>query len=166
MGTENETIETDSESEDEGDGSMKTIRKVTSWMIWRSQPRDPECARVRAALEQGRRGNPEEAHLFVCSECRDEARLSAAWKAFASAAEVESADLSPVDERFVRGVLARVRADRGLRDRVRVRLLAAAALLFFFLAGASQKIASASSAGVEDTYAQMVTPDLDSELPD
>lgn len=125
-----------------------------------------DCLRVRATLEQGRGGSAEEAHLFVCSDCRTEARFAAAWKELVSPRDLESAGTIPVDEHFVRNVIGKVRADRVRRERFRVRLIAAAALVFFFLAGASQRIASTSSAGAEETYAQMVTPDIESDLPD
>ena len=64
----------------------------------------------------------------------------------------------------VRGRL--VRADRERRTRIRLRLAAAAALLFFFIVGASQRVASTIASGAEDTYAQLVSPDLDADLPE
>lgn len=137
--------------------------RVRNWM---SKQKPAECLRVRASLERGQGGSAEESHLFVCSDCRVEARFAAAWKELVSPRDIETAGTVPVDERFVRDVISRVRADRGRRDRVRVRLFAAAAVLFFFLAGVSQRIASTISAGAEDTYAQMVTPDIEADLPD
>jgi len=129
-----------------------------------------ECRAVRASLAEGGRGRADEAHLFSCADCRREARFAAAWAAWRSAEDIrasEGATASPVDERFVRGVLSRIRADRASRSRVRVRLAAAAALLFFFLAGAAQRVFSSTSAGVEDSYAQLETPtDLEAELPE
>jgi hypothetical protein len=130
-----------------------------------------ECRAVRASMAEGGRGSAEEAHLFSCADCRREARFSAAWAAWKSSEDVrasEGSSASPVDERFVRGVLSRVRADRASRSRVRVRLAAAAALLFFFLAGAAQRVFSSTSAGIEDSYAQLETPspDLEAELPE
>ena len=122
------------------------------------------CTRARAALSDGSMSPTEESHLFVCGPCRREARLVAAWKALPPLEEVEAAP--PVDESFVRGVLARVREDRRRRARNRVGLAAAAALLFFFAAGASQQAASTGIAGAEESYAQMLTPSLDSILPD
>jgi hypothetical protein len=130
-----------------------------------------ECARVRASLAEGRRGTDEaaEAHLFVCSACRTEARLAAGWAALRASEdprELERAESAPVDSRFVRGVLDRVRADRVNRKKARVRLAAAAALLFFFALGASQRLASSTNSSAEESYAQLVSPDLVPELPE
>ena len=121
------------------------------------------CNRARAALRDGSMSPTEESHLFVCGPCRKEARLAAAWKALPPLEEVEA---PAVDESFVRGVLARVREDRRRRARNRIGLAAAAALLFFFAAGASQRAAVTGIVGAEESYAQMLTPSLDSILPD
>ncbi|MDQ2979662.1 MAG: hypothetical protein M3R62_10620 [Acidobacteriota bacterium] len=122
------------------------------------------CHRARAALRDGAMTPTEESHLFVCGPCRKEARLAAAWKSLPPLEEVEAAPR--VDESFVRGVLARVREDRQRRARNRIGLAAAAALLFFFAAGASQQAAATGIAGAEESYAQMLTPSLDSILPE
>ena len=124
-----------------------------------------ECAAVRAALAEGRRGKTEEAHLFVCSACRTQARLAAAWAALKAA---EPADETPasVDGAFIRGVLERVRADRDRQSKFRLRLAAAAALLFFFLVGASQRLTSATNSNGEESYAQLVSPEIDADLPE
>jgi hypothetical protein len=131
-----------------------------------NRSRDIECARLREALRDGRRDASHEAHLFGCAPCRLEARLAAAWKTIPRPEETESAQAERVDDQFIRGVLARVRDDRQRRSRNRVRLAAAAALLFFFLAGASEKLAASIAAGADDTYAQLLTPSLDTFLPD
>lgn len=127
------------------------------------------CARTRAALRDGRDGGmspTEESHLFVCGPCRKEARLAAAWKTLPPLEEVEIEAAPPVDESFVGEVLARVRQDRRRRARNRIGLAAAAALLFFFAAGASQQAAATGIDGAEESYAQMLTPSLDSILPE
>jgi hypothetical protein len=122
------------------------------------------CARARAALRDGSMSPTEESHLFVCGPCRKEARLAAAWRAHPRLEEVEAAP--PVDETFVGGVLARVRQDRRRRARNRIGLAAVAALLFFFAAGASQQAAVTVIDGAEESYAQLLTPSLDSILPE
>jgi predicted anti-sigma-YlaC factor YlaD len=123
-----------------------------------------ECARVREALAEGRRGQVEEAHLFVCSACRTEARLAAAWASLKAAEPREV--VTPADPAFIRGVIEAVRADRDRRTKVKVRLAAAAALVFFFLVGASQRLTSATKTGGEESYAQLVSPDPDADLPE
>ncbi len=127
------------------------------------KPEPNDCERVSAAAAAGRMSPRDESHLFVCRWCRRQARLSAAWKSFAPPEELETA--LPVDESFVRAVLARVREDRRRRARKRVGLAAAAALLFFFAAGAAQRISATVAAGAEESYAQLLTPALDSFLP-
>ncbi len=131
------------------------------------RPKETDCGRVRAALAEGRRGAPEESHLFGCAPCRTDARLAAAWRILARP-EMEAeaaASKIPADERFVRGVLERVREERGRTARRRTRWAAAAALLFFFLAGAGEKLAASVAANAEDSYASMLTPSIDSFLP-
>ena len=109
----------------------------------------------------------DEAHLFVCAGCRTEARYAAAWASFrALEAEAGREVPAPADPAFVRGVVELVRAERERRKRIRLRLAAAAALLFFFIVGASQRVASTIASGAEDTYAQLVSPDLDADLPE
>lgn len=95
-------------------------------------------------------------HLFTCAVCRTEARLAAAWKAWRP--EGEETPIEP-DSRFVQGVVASVRRDRARRARVRLAVAAAAALLFFFFAGTGHEIATRPQAGVEVSYASMVSPD-------
>jgi hypothetical protein len=124
-----------------------------------------DCRKVVAALRSERRGPDEEAHLFVCASCREEARFAAAWKSIAAAPREEEGDAAPVPERFVRAVIEGVREDRRRRKRNRL-LAAAAALLFFFAVGASHQIASSGSAAVDDTYTQLESQDLGSLLPD
>lgn len=128
------------------------------------KPETHDCKRVRAAAAAGRMSPRDESHLFVCRSCRRQARLSAAWKTFPPPEALEPA--LPVDEPFVRAVLARVREDRRRRARNRVGLAAAAALLFFFAAGAAQRVSATVAAGAEESYAQLLTPALDSFLPE
>lgn len=123
-----------------------------------------DCANVRAALRTARLGRREESHLFGCAECRLEARIGAAFKALPRPESLE--DARSVDEQFVRRVLSEVRKDRRRRLRGRVGLAAAAALLFFFAAAASQRVAAERAASAEDAYSQLLTPTLDSFLPD
>jgi hypothetical protein len=123
-----------------------------------------DCAGLRAALRAGRLGPREESHLFGCAECRLEARIAAAWKTLPRPETLEEA--SPVEESFVRRVLHRVREDRRRQQRARIGLAAAAAVLFFFAAAASQRVAAERAATAEDTYSQLLTPSLDSFLPE
>jgi predicted anti-sigma-YlaC factor YlaD len=94
-------------------------------------------------------------HLFVCPACRAEARLAAAWR------DVSRSGLAEVpvepEPRFIGGVVASVRRDRARRRRVRLALAAAAALLFFFFAGTGHETA-ARPAGLEASYASIVSP--------
>jgi hypothetical protein len=129
-----------------------------------------DCGRVRASLAEGQRGavsKADEAHLFVCAGCRAEARYAAAWASFRALETDAGREFpAPADPAFVREVIELVRADRERRTRIRLRLAAAAALLFFFVVGASQRMTSTTAAGAEDTYAQLVSPDLDADLPE
>jgi hypothetical protein len=123
-----------------------------------------DCAGVRTALRAGRLGRHDESHLFRCAECRLEARIAAAWKTLPRPQSLE--DVSPVEESFVRRVLIGVRADRRRQRRSRIGLAAAAAVLFFFAAAASQRVAAERATSAEETYSQLLTPSLDSFLPE
>ena len=129
-----------------------------------SEAFETDCRRVRAALRFGRAGQTEEVHLFGCEGCRLEARIAAAWRALPHSRSIETNE--PVNEAFVRRVLDGVEAERRRRLRARAGLVAAAALLFFFALGASHETAMSHAAGAEDTYAQLLTPGLDSFLPE
>ncbi len=95
-------------------------------------------------------------HLFVCPPCRAEARLAAAWRGLRRPGLAE-VFVEP-DPRFIGRVVATVRRDRARRRRVRFALAAAAALLFFFFAGTGHETA-ARPAGLEASYASLVSPD-------
>ena len=129
-----------------------------------SEALEVDCRRVRSALRAGRAGKSEEIHLFRCEACRLEARISAAWRALPDPRSFETG--VAVDEAFVQRVLAEVQRERRQRARTRAGLAAAAALLFFFALGASQETAASHAAGAEDSYSQLLTPGLDSLLPD
>lgn len=129
-----------------------------------SEAFETDCRRVRAALRAGRASQSEEVHLFRCDACRLEARIAAAWRALPHSRSLETNE--PVDEAFVRRVLAGIEGERRRRFRTRAGLAAAAALLFFFALGASEETAVSHAAGAEDTYAQLLTPGLDSFLPE
>ena len=129
-----------------------------------SEAVETDCRRVRSALRSGSPGPAEEIHLFRCESCRLEARILAAWRALPDPRLLETR--VPADDAFVRRVLAEVRRERRLKARARAGLAAAAALLFFFALGASQETAASHAAGAEDSYAQLLTPGLDSLLPE
>jgi len=129
-----------------------------------SEAFDTDCRRVRAALRSGQAGQAEEIHLFRCESCRIEARIAGAWRALPDSRSLESG--ARVDEAFVRRVLSEIQRERRNRLRARAGLAAAAALLFFFALGASQEAAASHAAGVEDSYAQLLTPGLETFLPE
>ena len=129
-----------------------------------SEAFETDCRRVRSALRSGRAGQAEEIHLFRCEACRLEARIAAAWRTLPDSRSLESRP--PVDEAFVERVLSEIHRERRHRMRARAGLAAAAALLFFFALGASQEAAASHAAGAEDSYAQLLTPELDSFLPE
>jgi len=104
-----------------------------------------------------RRGDP--SHLFVCPACRADARLVSAWKAL-SLNEVPVA----VDERFVSGVLERLRRGREELRRRRFWAAAAAAAIFFFFAGLAHERARSSTPTAEESYAKLASPDALGEL--
>ncbi len=129
-----------------------------------SEAFETDCRRVRAALRVGRVGQAEESHLFRCEGCRVEARIAAAWRALPDSRSLETK--KPVDEAFVRRVLSEIHRERRHRIRARAGLAAAAALLFFFALGASHEATASRADGVEDSYAQLLTPGLDTFLPE
>ncbi|MDQ6892920.1 MAG: hypothetical protein M3167_09610 [Acidobacteriota bacterium] len=129
-----------------------------------SEAFENDCRRVRSALRSGQAGQAEEIHLFRCEACRLEARIAAAWRALPDSRSLETG--APVDEAFVRRVLWEIRRERRHRIRARASVAAAAALLFFFALGASRESAASRAAGAEDSYAQLLTPELDSFLPE
>jgi len=114
-----------------------------------------ECLPIRNAILSGTATPAAERHLFSCTACRADVRLSQAWKAFPRVFDLETRPVP--DEVFIERVLRDVREDRRRRARVRTGLAAAAALLFFFLAGVAGQIAATGSAGGEDaTDAQLI----------
>jgi hypothetical protein len=129
-----------------------------------SEAFDTDCRRVRSALRSGQAGQAAETHLFRCEACRLEARIAGAWRALPDSRSLETN--VPVDEAFVQRVLSEVQRERRNRLRARAGLAAAAALLFFFALGASHEAASSRAAGAEDSYAQLLTPGLETFLPE
>jgi hypothetical protein len=104
----------------------------------------------------------DEAHLFVCPDCRADARISAAWKAIPLGETPR-----PADDGFVGRVVRRARDQRARAARRRFWLAAAAAALFFFFAGFAHESIPAPAAGAaEESYATLAAPNaLDGLLP-
>ncbi len=99
-------------------------------------------------------------HLFVCSACRADARLSSAWRGV-SISETPVA----VDERFVAEVVEGLRRGRSQQERRRFWIAAAAAALFFFFAGlALERASRATAPAAEESYASLASPDTLGEL--
>lgn len=106
-----------------------------------------------------------DSHLFNCAPCRDDWRLRRASARDSSGADPEGGE--PVDEAFVRRVLAAIQKDRRRRNALAARLAAVAALLFFFFAGAAGEKAASQQTGAEQEYAQLdLGSELDGFLPD
>lgn len=106
----------------------------------------------------GRRDD--ESHVFVCPACRTDARIAAAWKAYAPLEEPAEAD-----ERFVQAVVRRVARGRIAARRRRILAAAAAAALFAFFAGLAHERASRPAApGPEESYAELAAPSGLSDL--
>jgi hypothetical protein len=95
----------------------------------------------------------DEGHLFVCPNCRADARIAAAWKGLAVQEPPAVAD-----ERFVSAVLNDVRHEGARRARNRFWLAAAAAALFFFFTGLALESASKPTATPEESYASIASP--------
>jgi hypothetical protein len=102
----------------------------------------------------------DESHLFVCRDCRTDARIAGAWKGLALR-ETPAA----VDDRFVGSVVAGIARDRASRQRLRWFAAAAAAALFSFCAGLAHERASGPPAPTpEESYASLAAPNALSEL--
>jgi predicted anti-sigma-YlaC factor YlaD len=122
-------------------------------------------------ISNDRSGCPElsgealERHLFVCEDCRAQARLAAAWRFLAA----EGPEEAPVREEFLARVLGARR--RGvLQDRrFRYFLAAAALLLFCFFAGSGHRSRTGqpSDRQAEEALATVASPaEFESLLPD
>ncbi len=111
-------------------------------------------------------------HLFLCRVCRADARLTAALRRLPSPASLESVEIQPVSEDFLRRVALSAGIERRRLARRRTLLSLAAALLFFFLAGAGREAVTSDTLRLEDNLrvedaAQVLTPSaLESLMPD
>jgi ferric-dicitrate binding protein FerR (iron transport regulator) len=104
-----------------------------------------------------RTGEELERHLFVCEDCRAEARLSAAWRALGG---VGAEEPPSIREEFLGRVLG-ARNRQARRDRrLRLLLAAAALLLFTFFAGGGHKSGTGATPELqaEDAYASVAAP--------
>ncbi len=92
-------------------------------------------------------------HLLVCTACRAEGRVAAAWDGLTLDEAPE-----PVDERFVRATRQAVRRDRTAIRRRRFIAAAAAAALFSFFAGLAHENARQVPPESEESYASLSAP--------
>lgn len=100
----------------------------------------------------GRRND--EGHLFACSACRADARISAGWKALAAPGAAGEAE-----EMFVERVVARLARERQTRVQRRWFAAAAAAAVFAFCAGYAHERASGQAATpTPEEYAALAAP--------
>lgn len=109
-------------------------------------------------------GEELERHLFVCGDCRSEARVSAAIHALRPG--FDEADPPAADARFVSRVLELRR--RGLARRRWIRLLAAAAavLVFSFFTGTGSQGAAEQQRADEAFASLTASSAIDGLLPE
>jgi len=110
-------------------------------------------------------GEALERHLFVCEDCRAQARLSAAWRFLGA----EGTEEAPVREEFLARVLGARRRAFVRARRFRYLLAAAALLLFCFFAGSGHRSRTGqpSDHQTEEALATVASPaEFDSLLPD